>query len=112
MPANSMLDLFPLKTKQKHNIVTADDDVTENTSTGKNDGICSECGKDHPTFEHWGCKQLRKLIDSGHLPQLRAHCCGHVHDAAGFAYDGKVLFSNAAMKDSEKFNYFEIEVNL
>lgn len=69
-------------------------------------GYCDLWGK-----RHAGNRELSKVTDS--LFHLRYHLFGHQHDAYGTATHGAVVYSNAALVDSEynmKYNPILFEI--
>jgi Icc-related predicted phosphoesterase/nicotinic acid mononucleotide adenylyltransferase len=69
------------------------------------DKICSQCGKSHPRYNHWGDRSLAQVVDSRHIP---LHLFGHVHDEVGILKIGETTYSNASMDIAKVVNVIKL----
>lgn len=60
-------------------------------------GLLDRAPRGMGQFEHVGCEELRRVIDSGRLTQLRALLCGHIHFDSGTLDHNGIQIVNAAI---------------
>jgi Icc-related predicted phosphoesterase len=77
-----------------------DDDVVCLITHGPSYGILDRAPRGMLDFEHVGCEELRKVIDT-RLKQLKLHAHGHIHSDSNIIRHNDMIIVNAAICDEQ-----------